>query len=241
MLMQSMLAAVTTAAFLGGGLLALDAPGNDARFVPAGYLDEASRPAERVIIGLDVSRSNPLITNPTFAAKVAARISALVGGLGYASEIHVRTFGSFDATSNTFYYDTKISRYARPDKVAYDVYRLISQTPQLVASGRLRAQARTNILAFLDNVARSPGCADMPTFVNLASDGIEDSQYARLDDPSQHLPDPDGKPFAGCAGLSILGIGVGTNSPVKTARLRYEWSHWAYSAGFARFEGLNDW
>ncbi len=241
MLMQSMLAVVTAAAFLGGGALAIDASHNEARLIQAGYLDEASRPTERLIIGLDVSRSNPLIDNPAFAAKVAARISGVINQLGYASEVHVRTFGSFDATSNTFAYDTKISRYARPDKVAYDVYRLVSQTPQLVSSGRLRAQGRTNILAFLDNVARAQGCSGMPTVIILASDGIEDSQFARLDDPDQHLPDPDGKPFAGCADLSILGIGVGTNSPVKTARLRYEWSRWATAAGFARFEGLNDW
>ena len=64
----------------------------------------------------------------------------------------------------------------------------------------------------------------------LATDGIEDSQFARLDDPSDHLPDPDGKPFAGCTELQILGLGEGTRSPVKTARIRAEWTRWARDA-----------
>ena len=81
----------------------------------------------------------------------------------------------------------------------------------------------------------------MPTTIILATDGIEDSQYARLDDPSDHLPDAQGRPFAGCSELQILGIGEGTRSPIKTARLRSEWTRWAHEAGFARFEGLNDW
>ena len=75
----------------------------------------------------------------------------------------------------------------------------------------------------------------------LATDGIEDSVYARLDDPDDHLPAPEGKPFAGCTELQILGIGEGTRSPIKTTRLRDEWIRWAREAGFAKFQGLNDW
>jgi hypothetical protein len=41
--------------------------------------------------------------------------------------------------------------------------------------------------------------------------------------------------------LQILGIGEGTRSPIKTTRLRDEWIRWAREAGFAKFQGLNDW
>ena len=240
--MQMMLAAVTAVAFIGGGAMALDATRHALPVAPAAYDDDQSdRPAQRIVIGLDLSRSNPLIGNPQYAAKVAVRIAGVVARLGFASEVHVRTFGSFDATSNPFYFDTMISARSRPDAVASEIERLVAGTPELVAIGKWKAQGRTNILAFLDNVSRSEGCSGLPTTIILATDGIEDSQFARLDDPQDHLPPSDGKPFAGCAALQILGMGEGTRSPIKTARLRAEWTRWAHDAGFARFEGLNDW
>ena len=239
--MQLMLATVTVAALLGGGMMAVDAARNAPIIVADNDLQQAQLAPQRVVIGLDLSMSNPLIHNPDFAAKVAARVADEVRGLGFASEVHVRTFGNFDAISNNFHYDAVLSVRNRPDHVAEEVQRLIAGVPELVKSGRWRAQGRTNILAFLDNISQSIGCNGSPTTVILASDGIEDSEYARLERASAHLPDPDGKPFAGCAELQILGIGEGTNSPSETVRLRAEWTHWARSAGFGRFQGLNDW
>jgi hypothetical protein len=240
--MQFMLAVTTAVALIGGGAMALDATRTAHPIAASAYTDdEADRPPARLVIGIDLSKSNPLIENSDFAAKVGERVADTIRKLGFASEVHVRTFGSFDATSNPFYYDTVISARARPEAVASEVERLISGTPLLVANGKWKAQGRTNILAFLDNASRSEGCSGLPTTIILATDGIEDSQLARLDDPSDHLPDTDGKPFAGCSELQILGIGEGTRSPVKTARLRAEWTRWAHAAGFAKFEGLNDW
>ncbi len=239
--MQIMLATVTVAALLGGGMMAVDASRNAPIVVADNDLQQAQLAPKRVVIGLDLSRSTPLIDNPDFAAKVAARVADEVRGLGFASEVHVRTFGNYDASSNNFHYDAVLSVRDRPDHVADEIQRLIAGVPELVKSGRWRGQGRTNILAFLDNVSQSIGCGGMPTSVILASDGIEDSEYARLDRARDHLPDPDGRPFAGCAELQILGIGEGTNSPSETVRLRGEWTHWARAAGFGRFQGLNDW
>jgi hypothetical protein len=239
--MQLMLATVTVAALLGGGVMAVDASRNAPIVVADNDMMRAQLHSQRVVIGLDLSESNPLIDNPQFAAKVAARVADEIRGLGFASEVHVRTFGNYDASSNNFHYDAVLSVRNRPDHVADEVQRLIAGVPDLVKSGRLHAQGRTNILAFMDNVSQSIGCSEMPTTVILASDGIEDSEYARLERASAHLPGPDGKPFAGCAELQILGIGEGTNSPSETVRLRGEWTHWARAAGFAHFQGLNDW
>jgi hypothetical protein len=239
--MQIMLAVATAVALIGGGAMAIDASHNRLPVTPIGYTDESDRPAQRVVIGIDLSKSNPITENPQFAAKVGARVASIVSKLGFASEVHIRTFGTFDATANPFYYDTMISARSRPEAVASDVERLIAGTPTLVAGGKWKAQGRTNILAFLDNVSRSEGCSGLPTTIILATDGIEDSQFARLDDADDHLPDPDGKPFAGCVDLRILGLGEGTKSPIKTARIRAEWTRWARAAGFGHFEGLNDW
>jgi hypothetical protein len=233
--MKSILLAVATAgALLGGGALAM-------RVADAPQADGGALHPQRIVIGLDLSRSNPLIADPAFAAKVGARVAGIVHDLGFASEVHVRTFGNYDATSNNWAYDVVLSVRNRPENVAAEVQRLVAGTPLLVKTGKWRAQENTNILAFLDNVSHSIGCTGMPTTIILASDGIEDSDYARLIHASGQLPTPEGKPFANCAELKILGLGQGAGSPRLTTRLRSEWSGWARAAGFAQFVGLNDW
>lgn len=240
-----MLAAVTAVALVGGSVMAIDAArtADDAlRAMPASYLsDHANIAPRRLVIAIDLSGSNPLIDDPDFAAKVADRVGDEIRGLGFASEVHVRTFGNYDAASNNFHYDVLISARNRPDAVATEVEKLIAGTPQLVREGKWHVQGHTNILAFLDNVSNAIGCSGLPTSVILASDGIEDSEYARLSRPASHLPSPDGRPFAGCSELQILGLGEGDRSPSETVRLRGEWSRWARAAGFSRFQGLNDW
>ena len=236
------MALAAVAALAGGGILAFAPDLVRPPVAEAQYASmQAQVPPRRIIIGLDLSKSNPLIAEPEFAAKVAQRVADEVRGLGFASEVHIRTFGSFDASANNFHYDVQISIRERPEAVAADVERLIAGTPLLVARGRWQAQNWTNILAFLENMSASIGCGGMPTTIILASDGIEDSQYARLDYASSHLPPPEQPEFNGCSELEILGIGQGTRSPIKTERLRMEWTRWAQEAGFQRFSGLNDW
>ncbi|MDE2182266.1 MAG: hypothetical protein KGJ78_04530 [Alphaproteobacteria bacterium] len=229
-----LLALATIGALAGAGVLAMEIGSNAA---PAET--EVLHP-QRIVIGLDLSRSNPLIADPEFAARVADRIAEQVRQLGFASEVHIRTFGNYDPNSNTFAYDTVLSVRARPEAVAAEVRRLIAGTPYLVRSGKWRAQQNTNILAFLDNVSRAIGCQGMPTTVILASDGIEDSSYAKLD-RGDSLPMPEAPSFQGCREFDIFGLGQGTGSPRMTTRLRSEWSRWARAAGFERFQGLNDW
>ncbi len=242
MIMQTMLAFVTASALAGGSMLAVQATEDSRPLVKVDYLtQQAQLSPQRMVIAIDLSKSNPLIDNPAFAQKVAARVADEVRGLGFASEVHVRTFGSYDADTNNFHYDAVLSVRNRPDAVANEIGRLIAGTPELVRSGRWKAQNNTNILAFLDNVSQAVGCSGLPTTVILASDGIEDSEYARMERGDSHLPAPEGRPFAGCAELQILGLGEGTGSPSETVRLRSEWGRWAHQAGFGRFQGLNDW
>jgi len=239
--MNPLLAFAAAAGLVGGALMVEAVSGAPAamRTVDAG--DTAGLSPRRIVIGIDLSKSNPLIDNPAFAAKVAKRVAGEVRKLGFASEVHVRTFGNFDASSNTFEFDAVISTRARPENVAAEIQKLIAGTPLLVDRGKWLAQDNTNIVAFLDNAVSSIGCTGMPTTVILASDGVEDSEYARLGLEDSHLPDPQGRPFRGCAELQILGVGQGTRSPVETMRLRAQWMRWAQAAGFARFLGLNDW
>jgi len=238
---NAMLAAVTAAGLVGGGVIAVDVAKSADKYVRVAEAGDQVIQPRRIIIGIDLSKSNPLIDNPPFAAKIAARVANEVRSLGFASEVHVRTFGNFDASSNTFAYDTMISTHARPEAVAAEIQRLIAGTPMLVEHGKWVSQNNTNIIAFMDNAVQSIGCSGMPTTVILATDGIEDSEYARLDREDSRLPGPDGHPFRGCAELQMLGVGQGTRSPTETTRLRAQWGHWAQEAGFAHFLGLNDW
>lgn len=236
-----MLAVVTGAGIGAGSAYAVQAMHDAPPIERVSYAQQAEAAPLRIVIGLDLSKSNPLVADPDFAAKVAARIAGVVAKLGFRSEVHVRTLGNYDASSNDFYYDAVLSTRSRPEQVAADIQKLIAGTPLLVRHGKWHAQNHTNILAFLDNVSQSLGCSGLPTTIILASDGIEDSEYAHLASASAHLPAPDGKPFAGCTEFQILGLGQGTRSPKETVRLRREWSGWARAAGFQKFQALNDW
>lgn len=237
--------AFVTVFTLGFSGVYLDTPGGLSGMAAwAGTSDvrlEAEKPKKRLVIGIDLSQSNPIVDDAQFAKKLADRVSETITGMGFASEVHVRTFGSYETSANNFHYDAVLSIHQRPEDVAAEVAKLITSTPALVEKGVWRAQAKTNILAFLDNASQSFGCAGMPTTIVLLSDGIEDSEYAHLAHANAELPAPADRPFKGCSELQILGLGQGQESPEKTRQLRATWTRWAHDAGFASFVGLNDW
>ncbi|MFW6027482.1 MAG: hypothetical protein ACOC91_01610 [bacterium] len=194
-----------------------------------------------IVIGLDLSKSNPLVTDQLYASKVGKRVGGMIENLPMKSKVTLRTFGVYNATFNTLRLDRQISRRYPAEEVARVVDGLIAGVPQLVNRGTLTAQNKTNILSFMDNMSQIVNCDEVETIVILASDGIEDSELARQTRDVEGLPSPEGAPFQGCKRLEILGIGQGVNLPSVTARLRREWSQWARAAGFEEFRGLNDW
>lgn len=196
---------------------------------------------QHIVIGLDLSKSNPLVINQLYAAKVGKRIGGMIAALPMKSKVTMRTFGVYGAMANPFHLDRQISRSYPAEEVARIVEGIIAGVPQLVNRGKLRAQDKTNILSFLDNMAQVIDCSEMETIVVLASDGIEDSEFARQNRDIGQLPPPNGTPFEGCKRLEILGLGQGMDSPGVTARLRQQWSDWGRAAGFKEFRGLNDW
>lgn len=194
-----------------------------------------------IVIGLDLSKSNPLVINQIYASKVAKRVGSMIENLPMRSKVTVRTFGVYNAAANNLRINRVISRRHPAKQVSSVVEGVIAGVPKLISRGTLRAQMKTNILSFLDNMAQVLDCSEMPTIVVLASDGIEDSELARQTRSTDTLPPPIGQPFAGCERLEILGIGQGVNLPSVTARLRQQWGDWANQAGFKEFRGLNDW
>lgn len=201
---------------------------------------EAAEAPRTVVIGLDLSKSNPLVNDDAYAARAGRKAVERIEGLAPHSRVMLRTFGSYDVTANALKVDQVISARAKPDAVADGLRVLIANIPKLIRDGKLEAQGFTNILPFLDTMSQVVDCAAQPTDYILLTDGFEDSEYAKLKAGGK-LPQPSGEPFKGCASLTILGLGQGAGSPSVTQRVRHEWRDWAKAAGFRHFAGLYDW
>jgi len=216
--------------------------------LPAAAPAQQAGAAPRLVIGLDLSVSNPLVEDPAFALKLAERVADEIQDLPVRSKVMIRTFGDNDATANTLQIDEVISARNKPEAVAESVGVLIAQIPSLVENGKLEAQQNTNILAFLQTMVDAVGECQTPTTFILLSDGLEDSEYARLADPGQTLPSVDMRPPNDrrykCDALKILGLGQGLQKFEDIEHLRARWETWAATGSdrpFKTFVGLSDW
>lgn len=194
----------------------------------------------RMIVGLDLSSSNPLVDDASYARKVGSRVRKDFEDLAFRSEVRIRTFGAYDSSANPFSFDATVSTRQRPEVLGRDMETFISNIPLLVKQGKLQTQPYTNILAFLEETSIELDCDTLPTQVILVTDGVEDSEYVRLKYRDAKLPRPK-KIFSGCYELQMLGIGRGIDSVTETNRIRKEWETWAKRAGFKRFLAINDW
>ena len=194
-----------------------------------------------LIIGLDLSSSNPLVADPAYAAKIADRIAPYVEQLPIKSKLTLRTLGNYGGGANNLRLDRVISTKDRAEDVARLVKGIVAGVPTLIEKGTLKLHNRTNIVPFLENMAEVVDCRVTSTRVILASDGVEDSKYVRLVENGSKLPLPEDKIFNRCDELQILGLGQGVDNPNTTKRLRTEWRNWSIAAGFRTFQGLNDW
>ena len=193
------------------------------------------------VIGLDLSKSNPLVSDKGYAARAAARTAKEIAELPLKSRVMLRTFGSYDGSANGLKIDQVISSHARPDAVAKGIASIIASVPLLVDEGKLRAQGKTNIVPFLDTMSQVVDCGERDVHVVLLTDGFEDSEYAHLTRYGGKLPLPEVPAYKGCTELLILGLGQGGGSPSATKRLRASWQAYAEAAGFQQFYGLYDW
>lgn len=197
-------------------------------------------PPQRIVIGIDLSKSNPMVEDPEFAQKVAQRIAPMVATLAPRSEVRLRTFGEFDARENPLMIDRTISAANRPEEVAQLIQGVVAGVPTLISRGTIKVQNETNILAFLSSMAEASDCTTMPTTFVLATDGIESSEFAKMD-RGEGLPAARRKLFEACESLVMLGLGQGTNSARTAQEIEKEWADWAKRAGIAHYEGLATW
>ncbi|MGF1457043.1 MAG: hypothetical protein ACFB6R_16885 [Alphaproteobacteria bacterium] len=202
---------------------------------------EEQEAGPQVVIGLDLSSDNPLITDAAFARQAGQRIEEMIAALPLRSRVSVRAFGDYGATAGPLTFDRITSARRQPDDVGRFIGRIIGGIPRLVAQGDVVPQTRTNILAFLDNMSHSVDCTIDRVEFYLVTDGLEDSEYSVLAKPDGMLPEPQGTPFAGCPRLTMIGIGGGQASPKTATRITEAWEAWALQAGFGTFRGLKQW
>jgi len=200
----------------------------------------------RLVIGLDLSKSNPLTTNAAYAAKLADWVGDEIRSLRLGAVIHVRTFGVSDATRNTLRIDEQVTLRNSPETIAAGMETLISSVPDLVGQGKLEVQSRTNIVGFIRTNINFIGECQTPTKFILLTDGIEDSEYGNLHVPGGIVRSPAIKPPQDkrykCEQLVLLGLGQGLNGQQEKDRLRTIWTAWVNdSAPFKNFVALDDW
>lgn len=231
---------IVGAALIGGGWLFMTSFGGETRMDIVAAEGGGDDTLTHIVVGVDLSQSNVLISDEAFARKVADRVRPVLAGLGPRSRVSLRTFGTYGNSGAQLSRDWTISARNRPEDVATVVHGIIAGVPQLVRRGQVESQGYTNIIAFLENTAQIVDCRGYEVIVILATDGVEDSEYARLSQRDATLPEPE-RIFRGCDELHMLGIGQGLGSPSTTNRLRDQWELWADTAGFRDFVGLNDW
>ncbi len=208
---------------------------------PAAYAQDSGRAEPyHLIIGIDISEGSPFTSDRGFAAKTAKRIGARVGKMPMRSQVTFRTFGAHSTTDANLDIDRELSRNQTPEATQVFLEAIISGIPELVAQNRLQAQQGSNIIGFLTSMSRMAQCDDRRTVFVIATDGLEDSEYADMAEGAS-LPAPSPPRFQNCARLELLGLGRGGGSPELTNRVIEEWRSWGDQAGFALTVGLDTW
>lgn len=176
-------------------------------------------------IAFDKSASNPLLSDPNFAASAAEYAAELVGALKEGDTVRIRNFGARDVASNMLDQEFVISRRLRPQQAAAAVASYIASLPQQAA----QAQSSTNIVAFLE-FDSGLDCENGGK-VHLLTDGVESSTYVSSQsflDGSQSLPTPD----VDLTGCHVEFYGLGAGLPPQSVRfMRKEWTNYVTAAG----------
>ncbi len=196
--------------------------------------------SERLVIGVDISEGSPFLTDEQFAKKTAERIGNRIERLPLGAVASLRSFGAHSTMDASLELDRFIGRGRSGRQAAIFLRAIIAGMPKLASSGKIKAQSASNILGFLQTVSRRVDCAGERTTIIIATDGLEDSEYAKLASDDS-LPAPASPMFEGCARLEMLGLGRGGGSARLTTRVIEAWEAWGEAAGFRSVVILDNW
>jgi len=181
--------------------------------------------AKMLTIGVDLSSSNPLLTNKNFAYVASQYVTVQINQLKKGDVVQVKTFGARGDLSNLLNTSFKISRRLRAHKVAKIVSKYLLSLP----ARKDVAQSSTNLVAWLE-LTNGFDCGAGGQIL-VITDAIESSSLIsdqQLLQGKQALPQPDVS-LKGCH-LTFYGLGAGQElQVVKT--LSQAWTNWAGQAG----------
>lgn len=190
--------------------------------------------AKTLHIAVDVSASNPMISNEPFAKIIAKRVSQQILALPMGDYVSLRTFGHLKL-DNLQQFDVRLTRKAKPERVAKAISKFLISIP----NGGVEPQKSTEILAQLEWAEYK--CSDRDTIL-IITDGIEASSQVspqKLVDGKVKLPLPDDAYLKGCS-VTMLGIGKATNGSwpsVNVKNLVRAWKSYMKAAG-ASFKAI---
>ncbi len=204
-------------------------------------VDSDQTPGPYVVIGLDLSQGNPLVTDRVFAERVGDRLFDMIANLRKRSDVRVRGFGDYGRSPAQLSFDRRITLRPQAERFAGTVRAVVTSLPDLMDESRLRPTSESNILAFLEGMADGLDCQNRQVHIYLVTDGIEDSEFASMETAQSTLPSPPRALFEGCYQLQMVGLGQGQDSPLLGRQLRNQWEGWAEAAGFEDFVSLSNW
>ncbi|HEY0939234.1 MAG TPA: hypothetical protein VGE08_03965 [Steroidobacter sp.] len=191
--------------------------------------------ARSVFIGIDVSKSNPVVIDEASAKVAGNYVRGIVAALAPGDEVHIRTFGDRSA-AHVESRSIRLGRKHKPETVAFQIGSYIASLP----SKPLQGQQETQILAYLE---LSQFRCDQNSLVVIVSDALESSPGVRQKDllAGKPLPPPEPGILKGCEvviyGLARSKDGAITREQAKS--LRASWTAWMNTAG-ANFTAITE-
>lgn len=191
--------------------------------------------SKSVYIGVDVSKSSPVVIHEPSAKVAGNYVRSIVAALQPGDEVHIRTFGDRSAAhveSRSF----RLGRKHKPEVVAFQISEFIKALP----SKPLQGQQETQILAFLE---LSQFHCERNALVLILSDGVESSPGIREKDllGGKPLPVPEPGILKSCDvviyGLARSKDGAITREQAKA--LKAAWAAWMKTAG-ANFTAITE-
>lgn len=215
-----------------------------------------------LVIGVDLSASNPLVTNATYRQQALRRVNEKIQALEVGSQVILRAFGNNPISqppipipdSDILVWNHRARDGAADSRTA--VLNAASLTFLRQINGLLQTpgQQYTRIARFLDelqsdigrHVAFNPGDGVRYRSVDfiLLTDGVEDNgtvnlrlDGAELPMPGRMFP-PPGRQQPRCSGFTMFGAGQATQvlPDAVSAHIRGEWRAWATAAGCASYD-----
>ncbi len=188
--------------------------------------------AKTLVIGLDISSSNPLIHSDSYARYIGGLLGDRVLELDYGDVVVIETFGIHGELLSRRA-ELEISKRLRHKKVAHFVRQLVAALPEAVRKGQLEPHGATNIMSFLRTRSERHGCRNGLALL-VATDGAESSDVVdekALRAGKAGLPAPSDSYLDGCE-VGLFGVGEGVESLVSE-RLRKQWRDYLQAAGAA--------